>query len=72
MLRIDSGRLTADIAWPTRPPIPGSAPCSSTSGVRWGSFEELPALLADAGYTQTLDAGDDRRAYLKDDCDPPG
>jgi hypothetical protein len=70
VLRIDSGRVTAE-SLTEAAADPRVCAVLVTSGVRWGSFDELPALLADVGYTRTLDAGGDRRAYVREDCDPP-
>lgn len=70
VLRIDSGRLTA-ASLADAAADPRVCAVLVSSGVRWGSFDELPALLAEVGYSQTLHAGGDRRAYLKDECDPP-
>ena len=40
------------------------------SGERWGSFDDLPDRLADAGYEVAAEDGDVRRVYLKPDCEP--
>ncbi len=41
------------------------------SGVRWGSFEDLPGRLADAGYEIVVADPQGRRLYLKTACAPP-
>ncbi len=41
------------------------------SGERWGSFDDLPDRLADAGYEVAAEDGEVRRVYLKPDCRPP-
>jgi len=40
------------------------------SGARWGSFADLRARLARAGYEVTVDDDLHRRLYLKTACDP--
>ena len=43
------------------------------SRARWGSFDDLPERLADAGYEVALDDGRGRVLYVKPDCEPrPG
>jgi hypothetical protein len=40
------------------------------SAVRWGSFDDLPERLLDAGYEIADEDARGRRLYLKADCDP--
>ncbi len=39
-----------------------------TSRARWGSFEDLPDRLAEAGYEIAVDGGRHDRTYIKPDC----
>lgn len=40
------------------------------SRVRWGSFDDLPDRLADAGYSVALEDDRGRTLWLKSDCEP--
>ncbi len=69
VLRIETGDLTSAriAAFAAQPDV-----CAVvvTSGARWGSFEDLPDRLLDAGYEVAHDEGRARRTYLKPDCAP--
>jgi 4-amino-4-deoxy-L-arabinose transferase-like glycosyltransferase len=69
ILRIESGRLTseslADAA--ADPRVCGVV---VWSGVRWGSFEDLPELLEAEGYHVAATFGGPKVLYVKDDCAP--
>ena len=39
-----------------------------TSGVRWGSFEDLPTRLAALGYQVAAEDGEVKRVYVKPGC----
>lgn len=69
ILRIESGRLTAEslAGAAADPRVCGVA---VWSGVRWGSFGELPDLLAAEGYRVAATFGGPRVLYVKDDCQP--
>jgi hypothetical protein len=42
-----------------------------TSGARWGSFDDLPDLLADAGYSVAATGNRAHEVlYVKDRCEP--
>jgi hypothetical protein len=70
VLRIDAGRITAD-SLAEAAADPRVCAVVVWSGNRWGSFDELPALLAEAGYREALAVDDARRLYIKDGCSPP-
>jgi hypothetical protein len=67
MLRIETGDITSESlgAVAAQPDV-----CAVviTSGARWGSFEDLPDRLADAGYELAAADGGVRRLYVKPDC----
>lgn len=70
ILRIETGQLTgASVAEVAKQ----SEVCAVAvrSGVRWGSFEDLPGRLADAGYEIVVADPQGRRLYLKTACAPP-
>jgi len=70
ILRIETGQLTGAsvAAVATEPEVCAVA---VRSGVRWGSFEDLPGRLADAGYEVVVEDPQGRRLYLKTACSPP-
>jgi hypothetical protein len=43
-----------------------------TSASRWGSFDDLPDLLAELGYEPTVTGSGPEVVYVRDPCDPPG
>jgi hypothetical protein len=70
ILRIESGRITSEslAAAAEDPRVCGVV---VWSGVRWGAMDELPQLLAEAGYHEQASFGGPRVLYTRDDCDPP-
>jgi 4-amino-4-deoxy-L-arabinose transferase-like glycosyltransferase len=69
ILRIESGRLTAE----SLADAAGDRQVCAVavwSGVRWGSFGDLPALLADEGYRVGATYGGPRVLYVRDACEP--
>jgi hypothetical protein len=66
-LRIQTGDITeASLAGAAR--APDVCAVVVTSGARWGSFDGLPAQLAEAGYVVAAQGGDTRRAYVRPGC----
>ncbi len=69
ILRIETGQLTgASVAAVAADPEVCAVVVRSR--VRWGSFEDLPERLADAGYGVADEDDLGRRVYVKDDCRP--
>jgi hypothetical protein len=67
VLRIQTGDLTsARIAAAAAEPDVCAVVVSS--GARWGSFDDLPDRLADAGYEIAVDGGRHDRTYVRRDC----
>ena len=70
ILRIETGQLTgASVAAVASQP--DVCAVAVRSRVRWGSFEDLPRRLADAGYEIAVEDPQGRRLYTKTDCAPP-
>lgn len=70
ILRIETGQLTsASVA--AAAAEPDVCAVAVRSGVRWGSFADLPERLAAAGYEVADEDDLGRRLYLKVPCTPP-
>ncbi len=70
ILRIESGRITSESL--ADAVADDSQVCAVVvwSAVRFGSFEELPALLEDEGFDVAARYDDSRVLYVRPDCDP--
>jgi hypothetical protein len=69
ILRIESGRLTAE-SLAAAAGDPRVCAVAVWSGVRWGSFDELPDLLAAEGYGVAATYSGPRVLYTKESCTP--
>jgi hypothetical protein len=69
LLRIESGRITSESL--ARAAHDNSV-CAVVvwSGVRFGSFPDLPSRLAAEGYQLDRDLGEHRALYVRSDCRP--
>jgi hypothetical protein len=68
-LRIDSGRTTsASVAEAAA--APDVCGVAVRSEERWGSFDDLPGRLADAGYEVAYEDQRGRTTYIKASCNP--
>jgi hypothetical protein len=70
VLRIETDRLDSDTVVDAAAD-PRVCAVAVRSEVRWGSFDDLPGRLADAGYRVELVDGRGRTLYVKASCDPP-
>lgn len=69
ILRIETDQLTgASVAAVAAQP--DVCAVAVRSAVRWGSFDDLPGRLLDAGYEIADEDARGRRLYLKTDCHP--
>jgi len=69
ILRIESDRITPT-SLATAADDPSVCAVVVWSSGRFGSFEELPDLLADSGYEVAETYDDVRTLYVRPDCDP--
>ncbi|MCZ7531010.1 MAG: glycosyltransferase family 39 protein [Acidimicrobiia bacterium] len=70
ILRIESGRITSESLADAVADDPQICAVVVWSAVRFGSFEELPALLEDEGFDVAARYDDSRVLYVRPDCDP--
>ena len=69
VLRIETGRITSE-SLAEAASDPDVCAVAVRSRARWGSFEDLPQRLAEAGYEVARDDGRGRVLYVKRACEP--